>query len=156
VVYEELEIQEKFSGLIESNFNFWSNYYLQQYDVDFELKSEPIIVSDFQGNYQEFMKYIYNLISLGYSVSVSSTNNTDTYIHTNRLFSYTKISSKESGHIMKLKGFNKDGDFIVSSYGEEFILSKEYFGILEFKKISTKVISKAKNQEESNVVKVAL
>lgn len=135
--YSDLEIHDKLTGLGTSNFNFWSNYYLKQYGVDFQINNEAIITSDFHGDYEKFMGYINDLLENGYTISIAAPNNTETYIHSNMPMSYTKITSQEAGHIMKLKGFNNNKDFVVSSYGKEFILDKEYFPILEFQKINT-------------------
>lgn len=141
--YKDLKIYDKLTGLGTENFNFWSNYYLQSYNVDFDLNKEAIIVSDFKDSYEGFMKYINSLVSEGYSVSVSSKVNGEAYMHTNAPMSWGRISSDNAGHVMMFKEFNKNKDIVVSSYGKGFIIPKEYFQHLEFNKIK-KFIKKKK------------
>jgi len=148
--YKDVEIYQKLTGLGTENFNFWSNYYLSQYNVDFEFEKEHIIVSDFNNDYNSFISYVNQLILDGYSVSVSSSPNSQAYMHTNKKMSWSKISSEESGHVMLFKGFNKDKDIVVSSYGENYIIPKEYFSMLEFKKI--RKIEKSNELEVSKKV----
>lgn len=133
--YKDIEIYQKLTGLGTENFNFWSNYYLSQYNVDFEVEKESIIISDFNSDYNSFINYINKLILDGYTISVSASANSQAYMHTNKDMSWSKISSEESGHVMLFKCFNDAQDIVVSSYGEDYIIPKEYFNILEFKKM---------------------
>lgn len=133
--YKDLEIYEKFTGLGTENFNFWSNYYLQNYNIDFSLDKKPIIVSDFNGDYTKFMEYINQLIINGDSISISIGPNDNVYMHTNMPMTWGKISSQRYGHVMLFKKFNKNNDIVVSSYGKDYIIPKEYFDKLEYSKI---------------------
>ena len=63
--------------------------------------------------------------------------------------SWSKISSEKAGHVMQFKYFNKNKDIIVSSYGEDYIIPKEYISELEFNKISKQSITK-ENEENLN------
>lgn len=137
---KDIEIYEKLTGLGKENFEFWCNYYLSQYNINFTLNIENINIKDFNENYNLFMEYVNGLQTQGYSISVSSTANSQVYMHTNKPMSWSKISSEKAGHVMQFKYFNKNKDIIVSSYGEDYIIPKEYFSMLEFKKI--KKISK--------------
>lgn len=130
----DLEIYEKLTGLGTNNFNFWMNYYFNKYNLDFTFYSEGIIINDFN-NYREFQKYILNLISEGYSISVSADPDRKVYMHTKKAFSWMRFTTEENGHIMSFKNFNQNGDFIVSSYGKDYIIPKEFFNELEFNKI---------------------
>ena len=138
VEFKDIEIYQKLTGLGTQNFNYWSNYYLNKYNVNFEINEEAIVVSDFKENYELFRGYIEDLKLEGYSISVASTPNSIAYMHTNKNMSWSKISSKETGHIMLFKCFDSNGDIVVSSYGEDYIIPKEYFNILEFNKIKSK------------------
>lgn len=140
VEFKDIEIYEKLTGLGTENFNFWSNYYLNKYDLDYSVNNENIIVGDFNGNYESFMEHINNLVSEGYSISVASTPNSIAYMHTDKKMSWSKISSKETGHIMLFKYFDNNNDIIVSSYGENYIIPKEYFNFLEYNKIKKREI----------------
>jgi len=138
VEFKDVEIHEKLTGLGTENFNFWSNYYLNKYNLDFSFNNETIIVSDFKEDYKSFVNYINNLVLEGYSVSVASTPNSIAYMHTNKKMSWSKISSKEAGHIMLFKNFDQNMDIVVSSYGQSYIIPKEYFNLLEYNKIIKK------------------
>lgn len=138
VEFKDIEIYEKLTGLGTENFNFWTNYYLSKYDLDFTFNNEAIIVSDFKEDYESFMSHINNLILDGYSISVASTPNSIAYMHTDKKLSWSKISSKETGHVMLFKYFDDNKDIVVSSYGEEYIIPKEYFSLLEYNKINKK------------------
>lgn len=133
--YSQLEIAKKFNGLQTESFNFWSNYYLQKYNIDFYLDETEIIIKDFNGNYNEFMTYISQLISDNYSVIVSSPPGSIAYMHTDKSMSWGNISSDSAAHVMTVKGFNDEKDIVVSSYGIDYIIPKDYFQILSFKKI---------------------
>ncbi len=135
VEFKDIEIYEKLTGLGTQNFNFWSNYYLNKYDLDFSFNNEAIIVSDFKEDYTSFMAHINNLVLEGYSISIGSTPNSIAYMHTDKKMSWSKISSKETGHVMLFKYFDNNNDIVVSSYGEDYIIPKEYFNILEYNKI---------------------
>lgn len=148
VEFKDIEIYEKLTGLGTENFNFWSNYYLNKYDLDFSFNNEAIIVSDFKEDYTSFMEYINNLVLEGYSISVASTPNSIAYMHTDKKMSWSKISSKESGHVMLFKYFDNNNDIVVSSYGEEYIIPKEYFDLLEYNKLNKK------EKEEENKKRV--
>lgn len=144
---EDLEIYEKFTGLGTNNFNFWCNYYFKSHKLDVTLFIQNIILSDFHNDYGAFQEYILQLISNGYSISVATEPNSDVYMHTNKQFSWQKISTEQAGHIMIFKSFSSSGDIIVSSYGKDFIIPKEYFNLLDFRKIH-KVNVKNKFQQE--------
>lgn len=144
--FKDTEIYQKLTGLGAQNFNFWSNYYLSQYNINYNLNSESIIVSDFNNDYNTFMQHINQLVQSGYSVTVASLPNSIAYMHTDKKLSWSKISSESAGHVMLFKGFNIDNDILVSSYGEDYIIPKEYFNILEFKKIQK--LEKTKELEE--------
>ena len=148
VEFKDIEIYEKLTGLGTENFNFWSNYYLNKYDLDFSFNNDAIIVSDFKEDYVSFMVHINNLVAEGYSISVASTPNSIAYMHTDKKMSWSKISSKETGHIMLFKYFDNNNDIVVSSYGEEYIIPKEYFNLLEYNKINKK------EKEEENKKRV--
>jgi len=147
VEFKDIEIYEKLTGLGTQNFNFWSNYYLNKYNIDIEFKSEEVIVSDFKDDYNSFMNYIKNLKLEGYSISVSSSPNSIAYMHTNKNLSWSKISSEEAGHVMLFKYFDKNNDIIVSSYGEDYIIPKEYFNMLQFKKIKKEYKQELENKK---------
>lgn len=138
--FKDIEIYEKLTGLGTKNFNFWSNYYLNKYDLDFSFDNEAIILGDFKDDYEAFMDHINNLVSDGYSISVASTPNSIVYMHTDKKMSWSKISSKETGHVMLFKYFDNNNDIIVSSYGEDYIIPKEYFNLLEYNKLKKKEI----------------
>lgn len=145
--YKDLEIYEKFTGLTKDNFNFWIQYYLQSYNLDFTLNNEYIHISDFKNNYEDFIKHFNDLTLSGFSITVSSGPNSEVYMHTNAPLSWGKISSERYGHVMAFKGFNKDNDIIVSSYGKDYIISKEYFDKLEYDKIVKVALEKDKDFE---------
>ncbi len=134
---KDVNIYEKLTGLGTNNFNFWSNYYLSQYNINIGLVNEQISVRDFNNDYKSFMDYINNLNVSGYSISISSPPNGEAYMHTKKSLSWSKISIHNAGHIMLFKRFDENQDIIVSSYGEEYIIPKEYFNVLEFRKIKT-------------------
>lgn len=136
--YKDLEINEKFTGLLTKNFNFWSNYYLQKSNIDLCLDREEIGIRNFAGDYNKFNQYIKDLILQGNSITVATGPNSDVYMRTNMPMSWGKISSESKGHIMLFKGFNKTNDMVVSSYGKDYIIPKEYFTMLEYSKISKK------------------
>ena len=136
VEFKDIEIHEKLSGLGTKNFNYWSNYYLNKYNVNLELFNSSIVVSDFNNNYNEFMNYLSKLVIDGYSISVSTGPNSEAYMYTKRNSFWHKISSEEAGHVMLFKGFSESKDIIVASYGIDYIIPKEYFNILEFNKIA--------------------
>lgn len=142
---KDTEIYEKLTGLGTSNFIFWSNYYLRQYNINASLISEEIYVRDFEENYNGFVAYIKDLLLEGYSISVSAGPNSQAYMHTTKKLSWSKISSSSAGHIMLLKAFDTKGDIVVSSYGEDYIIPKEYFSTLSFTKIK-----KTNNEELEN------
>ena len=148
VVFKDIEIYEKLTGLGTQNFNFWSNYYLNKYDLDFSFNNEAIIVSDFKEDYTSFMEHINNLVLEGYSISIGSTPNSIAYMHTDKKMSWSKISSKETGHVMLFKCFDNNKDIVVSSYGEDYIIPKEYFNLLEYNKL------KMNENEEENKKRV--
>lgn len=145
---KDLEIHEKFTGLGTNNFNFWCNYYFQSHKLDITLSMQNIILSDFHNDYASFQEYILQLISNGYSISVSSGVNSDVYMHTNKQFSWQKISTEQAGHIMSFKRFSHSGDIIVSSYGKDYIIPKEYFNLLEFRKMHKIDVGHKFQQEE--------
>lgn len=148
---KDVEIYQKLTGLGTNNFNYWSNYYLSQYNLDLELVSSGIAVSDFNNDYNKFREYLTELMIDGYSVSVSTPPNSEAYMHTKGILSWQKISSREAGHVMLLKGFNEDTDMVVASYGQDYTIPKEYFNGLEFNKIK-KMKSTAKNDtKEKNI-----
>lgn len=131
----DLEIYEKLTGLGTNNFNFWMNYYFNKYNLDFTFYSEGIIINDFNNNYRKIQNYILNLISEGYSISVSAGPNKEVYIHNNKAFSWMKITNDKAGHVMLFKSFDQNEDIVVSSYGKDYIIPKEYFNQLELNKI---------------------
>lgn len=132
---KDIEIYQKLTGLGPNNFNFWANYYLNQYNIDFTLASEEIAINKFKDNYFSFIDYINDLSMKGYSISVSSTVNGISWMHQKNKLSWSKISSSTAGHVMLFKYFDQNNDIVVSSYGEEYVIPKEYFKELEFKKI---------------------
>ena len=148
---KDIEIYQKLTGLGTNNFNYWSNYYLSQYNIGLELASSSIIVSDFNNDYNKFMEYLTELMVDGYSVSVSTSPNSEAYMHTRRVLSWQRISSKEAGHVMLLKGFNKDKDMVVASYGEDYRIPKEYFSSLKFNKIKKIKATEKNDIKEKNI-----
>ena len=110
--YKDLEIHEKLTGLTITNFNFWTNYYFNSYNLDFTLNATSIVPKDFS-NYEDFINYINNLICKGNLINVSVGPNKEVYIHTDKPFSWTKISNERAGHIMNFLGFDKEGNIKV-------------------------------------------
>lgn len=144
---KDAKISQKFTGLGTNNFNYWSNYYISQYNINLELFNSHIVVSDFNNDYDTFMDYLAELMVDGYSVTVSTPPNSEAHMHTKKRLSWQKISTREAGHIMLLKGFNEDKDMVVASYGQDYIIPKEYFNGLEFNKIK-----KIKKLEKEDVI----
>lgn len=133
--FDDIEIYEKLTGLLPHSFNFWSNYYLSKYNLNFSVIKEEISVRNFKENYEMFMNYINSLVLEGYSISVSSPTNSEAYMHTTKKMSWSKISTEEAGHVMLFKYFDNNNDIVVSSYGTEYIIPKEYFNLLGYNKI---------------------
>ena len=146
VEFKDIEIYEKLTGLGTQNFNFWSNYYLNKNDLNYSIDSEAIIVGDFNSDYSAFIDHINNLVLEGYSISVASTPNSIAYMHTDKKMSWSKISSKETGHVMLFKYFDNNKDIVVSSYGEDYIIPKEYFNLLEYNKLKKREIEENKKR----------
>lgn len=126
----DLKIYQKLTGLLTDSFNFWCNYYFK--DFNKTIVSKEIGIEDFKNDYNSFVEYVELLINNGYLINVSSRLKTDVYMHTQKKLSWTKISTDTVGHVMLFKGFDENGDIVVSSYGEDYIISKEFYSILEF------------------------
>lgn len=161
--YKDLEIHEKLTGLTITNFNFWTNYYFNSYNLDFTLNATSIVPKDFS-NYEDFINYINNLICKGNLINVSVGPNKEVYIHTDKPFSWTKISNERAGHIMNFLGFDKEGNIKVSTYGETYVIPKEYASLLEFSKVEkkdknivfdNKVKSKGKDNMEKELIELS-
>ena len=130
---KEFDIQQKLTGLLFENFNFWCNYYFKSHGLDCSLEIENI--NAVSNGYDSLKEEITRCINEGYSVTVSSGPKSDVQMHTEKALSWTKISNEKAGHIMKFKRFDKDGNIIVSSYGEEYIIPKEFYTDLLYRKI---------------------
>lgn len=147
--YKDLQIVDKLTGLRTDSFNFWCDYYFASYNLDFTVVSEKIHVSEFCGDFEKFQDYLLELIGEGFSINVSTGPGRDTYMHTKKKLSWGRIGSDDKGHVMSFKKFDLNGDFIVSSYGEEHIIPKEFFTELEFSKIIKKKRSGLEKEDKA-------
>ena len=123
----DTKIYQKLTGLTPRDFNFWANYYIHYYTDDYELECSSIAIKDFNNDYNQFMKYINELISNGSMVSVSAPLKSSAFMHGNGPLSWSRISSDENGHVMTFKYFDQNGDIVVSTYGKDFIIPNASF-----------------------------
>ena len=77
---------------------------MNQYNINFEFSNEEIVISDFNKDYNAFIIFL------------------------------NKISFDEVEQVMLFKCFNEYNDIVVSYSGDDYIISKEYFDILDLKK----------------------
>ena len=139
VSISDLSIREKLSSRLSGDKTGWYNYYLDSYNnCNLESTKDTIVSSDFAYDYDGFMKYINNLTSSGFKICISEPAGGISWMKKRRsLFSWGKISSSDSvGHSMFFKCFDNNNDIVVISYGNEYIIPKEFFTHLEFECIS--------------------
>ena len=145
---EDFELNQKLTGLTTNNFNFWCEYYFNTHNIEETLVSTSIATRGFESE-EHLIEHLLNLLAEDTSISVGVGPGKDVSMHTDKKMSWIKISEKYAGHVMQFKGFNSDKDILVSSYGMDYIIPKEYMNELEFNKISKQSITK-ENEEDLN------
>ena len=142
---KELSIWEKLSGLVPTSKTFWTNYYLDTLGMDKEVSIDK---KSF-GSEEEFYQAVSQSINNNCGIEISSGINNDIYMHTDKKFSYFKISDGNTGHAMTFKNIDDNGNIVVSSWGKDYIIDKEYIPQLEVSifKVEQK---KEKNYQNKN------
>lgn len=138
---------EKFSGLLATNKEFWINYYLEQHNLNYEVNIE-------MGKYdtKEFYQMLKDSLTDNSGIEISSDHNNPIYLHTDKRFSYFSLENdKGKGHAMTYKDIDFDGNIIVSSWGHDYIIDKEFIPNIEVSRFRFK--EKTKNLEHSDTKK---
>ena len=135
----DLSIRRKLSG-IDGSKTSWYNYYLNSFNgCNLEAVSEQIVAKDFDGDYDEFIRYINDLVEKkGYKICVSEGPNGICWMKKSKekIFPWYKVSPRpDVCHSMFFKCFDENGDIVVISWGEEYVISKDFFNQLEFEGI---------------------
>lgn len=138
---EDISIPEKFSGLLPKSKTFWTNYYLKSLNADVEVEVE---MKEFDNN-EDFYQRMEECVSNDYGVVIASTPRSEVFMHTNKKLSYVYVNDgNRSGHAMTFKKVDENGNVIVSSWGKDYIIDKEYIPQLEIS------IFKVKQKENIN------
>lgn len=147
----DLQISEKLSGLTYDHFNFWVDYYFASHQIPFTLQIKKIEKWNYGNTYEDFQNYINRLIANEQSITVSAGPNSQTYMRklTKKKFSWEEISTEKRGHQMNFKQFNTEGNIIVASYGEEYMIPKELYKILIFDCIYKQEKERTNHKEDS-------
>lgn len=141
----------KVSGLLTNNFNFWINKYFEIKNINLELNATELNVDNF--DYETFIGQL-NLLKLqGVNTTISSTSNKEIWVHGDGKYSWNNLYNKYKGHAMTFKGISENGDIIVTSWGKDIYIPKEYWKEFEYLNISVYPKQKIKHDEESVQVK---
>ena len=131
---EDLEFYQKFSGLTENNKTFWTNYYLNQKGLDYE-----VFFDMNQYDQKDFYQMIKDNLLEGNGIEIGSNHKDPVYLHTNKRFSYFSLDAGNGkGHAMTFKDIDDSGNIIVSSWGRDYIIDKEYIPDLEVSVVKIK------------------
>ena len=95
-------------------------------------------------DYADFIRDINDLIYNGYTINVSSNRTNEVWMQNVKGKTWTKPYSDNAGHSMTLIGFNENNDIIVSSWGDNYVIPKDFFNHLEYKSI--KIYEKEKSK----------
>ena len=131
ITVSDKTIAAKLTGLLANNFNFWNKYYFDSYNLDFSLEKKEIAISELDNDYDMLKDKLLTLSNNG-TIYVSAGPGKDARMHTNKALSWSRIGSDTAGHVMTFTGFDKNGDILVNSYGEEYIIPKEYYADLSY------------------------
>ncbi len=146
IIIEDFLPEQKLSGLTNNNMIFWINYYFKKRNLDFNININSIPHSN--NGYEEFSKIIQSLKSNNHDILVSVGPSSNVFIHNSSPFSWTKIANEKAGHAMTFMNFNSNGDIVVSTWGKNYIIPKEYYLDLEFKAV--KINSNEINQTQKS------
>ena len=125
---KETAIREKLSGLLPTSKMFWTNYYLDSLNINKDVSIEKRQFN----NEKEFYQTVKDCLDNDYGIEISSGINSDIYIHTNKKFSYSRLSDRQDvGHAMTFRNIDDNGNIVVSSWGSDYIIDKEYIPQLE-------------------------
>ena len=133
---------DKLTDLTTTNANYWINYYLKSNNVNVEFNEEELDFRDY--DYADFIRDINDLIYNGYTINVSSNRTNEVWMQNVKGKTWTKPYSDNAGHSMTLIGFNENNDIIVSSWGDNYVIPKDFFNHLEYKSI--KIYEKEKSK----------
>ena len=128
------KIQEKLTGLTGDNYNYWNKYYFDSHNLSNSLIESEISVKELGGDYSQLQEKLLTL-SKDSTILISVGPNSDAQMHNNGILSWSKIGGKDAGHVMTFLGFDSNNDILVNSWGEQWIIPKEYFSILEYHSI---------------------
>lgn len=144
----------KLSSLSTGNFDKWMNYYFLEKDIDLEYISESIEVD----NYDSLIEDIKNRMQAGETITIGVGHRGENIGMTDgsRLGWFNFSSVLHPGHAMPFVGISEQGDFIVSSWGEKYMLPKEFYNYLDVysRKVSFKILEKniSANESKSTVI----
>lgn len=125
------EVYSKLSGLGSvkvKNLQMWINKFFEVNNIDLNLEVENINNSNL--NYNEFVEYIINKQNEGYSIEVSSTLKSETWMTDGKV--WEKPTSDKAGHQMNFEGFDEKGNIVICSWGKTYMFPKEFYKNLEF------------------------
>lgn len=138
--------ESKLSGLNENNINLWINYYLLKKNINIEFKSE--VIEKEINTYYNFQNQLTTLLNEGYILGTSSSPNSNAFIVSSE--EKIPISSNQAGHKMLITGFDENNNIIVSSWGKDFIIPKEYYKNFTYTKAKIKTPEIIKYNKENN------
>ena len=121
----------KFFGWEEDGFGKWMNRYFEDRGINltangFEIKHN--------GSYDQLVSNVDLMTQNGYSVNVSTRATEKISMTNGTRLGWTTLGGpgQTAGHAMTFRGFDTDGNIIVSSWGELYTIPKMYFDKLDF------------------------
>lgn len=140
--FDYLEEYSKLSGLGPvgtSNIEKWINKYFEVNNIN--LKLEAIIIESMRIDYNELLDNIYSKLDEGYSINVGTNVSSKIWMTEGKI--WTKLGGNNVGHAMNFEGFDKEKNILVCSWGNSFMIPKDFYQELKFTGI--KILSNAKD-----------
>lgn len=129
--FDYLNAPSKLSGLstIKTNsLRKWMNKYFETNGIDLTLEANLIQSNNL--SFDDFVRNVYSNIEDGYSVGIGTALKTEVWMSNGK--EWVKPTGERAGHQMNFQGFDNEGNIVVCSWGDTYVIPKEFYQSLEF------------------------
>lgn len=130
--FRYLDQPSKFAGfgtIKANNYNKWMNKYFEVNNINLGIQSVEIGTKNI--DYNSFVDDVFAKINDGYSIEVGVGPRSPVWITRGKKTDWDKPTSDKAGHRMNFEGFDQDGNILVCSWGETYVIPKEFYQDLE-------------------------
>lgn len=138
------EPQAKLSGILQSSsMNLWVNKFFEVNHINLRLTAEEIPTRNVR--YEDFVEDVSTRLRNGYSIEVGIPVGSEVFMTNGHV--WENPSSKRVGHQMNFQGFDRSLNLIVCSWGQPYIIPKEFYAHLEVQCIRIEGRDRVVNRE---------